>query len=401
MSDAVWVDPVSGAALVAAVTAGFRGEFGAEPEGVWAAPGRVNLIGEHVDYADGLSLPVALPHRTVVAVRRRGDGVLRCASSLGGAPWHGRVEQIGPGTPSGWASYLAGVVWAMQREGLLGNDFGGADVCVESSVPVGAGLSSSAALECALALALAELCGLPTDDAGRAALAACCVRAENEIALAPTGGMDQAVALRARAGHALLVDSADGSATPVPLDLAGEGLALLVIDTRAPHQLVDGQYAQRRKSVEEAAARLSVESLREAADAGTDLRELTDPTLARRARHVVTEIERVRETLSLMASGRYRELGPVLTASHVSLRDDFEVSCAELDCVVDAAVAAGAYGARMTGGGFGGSAVALVEASAVDSVAESVGGAARSRGLTAPRFLAAVPSDPARRVVAG
>ncbi|MFD4180762.1 galactokinase [Rhodococcus sp. NPDC058514] len=360
----------------------FRRNFGAEPEGVWAAPGRVNLIGEHVDYAQGLSLPIALPHSTVVAVGRRRDGVLRCRSGAGEGTWAGRIEEIAPGNPSGWAAYLAGVVWAMQREGLLGGGFGGVDVAVESSVPIGAGLSSSAALECALALALADLVGLPSDDAGRAALAGSCVRAENDIALAPTGGMDQAVSLRAKDGHALLVDSRDGGVAPVLFDLVGEGLALLVIDTRAPHRLVDGQYAQRRKSVEEAAATLG-SSLRDV----DDVAALTDPVLRRRAGHVVTEIGRVREVLSLMDSGRYRDLGPLLTVSHASLRDDYEVSCAELDCAVDAALAAGAYGARMTGGGFGGSAIALIDAGEEERVAAEVRGAARSRGLTEPRFL--------------
>ncbi|MFE3293720.1 galactokinase, partial [Rhodococcus sp. NPDC059234] len=378
-----WVPPVVDAEAAAAATALLRDEFGGESEGVWAAPGRVNLIGEHVDYARGLSLPIALPHSTFVAVRRRTDKVLRCVSSLGGPPWTGRIDDIGPGNPTGWSSYLAGVVWAMRRKGLLGRDFGGADVAVASCVPVGAGLSSSAALECALALALAELGGLPTDDAGRAALASCCVAAENEIALAPTGGMDQAISLRARAGHALLVDSADGSTVAVPFDPAATGLALLVIDTQAPHRLVDGQYAQRRRSVEDAAAALGVGSLREVDDVGG----LGDPLLRRRARHVVTEIGRVREVLALLASGRNREVGPVLTASHVSLRDDYEVSCRELDCAVDAALAAGAHGARMTGGGFGGSAIALVDEAAVDLVAAAVREAAASGGLAAPRFL--------------
>nr|WP_246044948.1 galactokinase [Rhodococcus oryzae] len=378
--------------MAASVIDRFRDQFGTDPEGVWAAPGRVNLIGEHVDYAQGLSLPIALPHSTVVAVGRRRDGMLRCGSGLGA--WTGRVDEIAPGNPPDWAAYLAGVVWAMRRDGLLDSDFGGADVAVESSVPIGAGLSSSAALECALALALADLSGAPTDDAGRAALAACCVRAENDIALAPTGGMDQAVSLRAKDGHALLVDSRDGGVTPVPFELAGEGLALLVIDTRAPHRLVDGQYAQRRASVEEAAATLGA-SLREVADVSA----LSDPVLRGRARHVVSEIGRVREVLSLMGSGRYRELGPLLTASHVSLRDDYEVSCPELDCAVDSSLAAGAFGSRMTGGGFGGSAIALIDAGAAERVAAEVMAAARSRGLTEPRFLELLAcAGPARHV---
>ncbi|WP_246098100.1 galactokinase [Rhodococcus spelaei] len=391
-----WVAPVSDADLAEAATALFRAEFGGLPDGVWAAPGRVNLIGEHVDYADGLSLPIALPHRTVVAVRGRGDGRLRLRSGL--TPWDGAVADVAPGAPSGWAAYLAGVVWAMRRDGMLGGNFG-VDVAVASAVPIGAGLSSSAALECALAIALADLAGLSTDDGVRATLATCCVAAENEIALAPTGGMDQAVSLRATAAHALLVDSADGSVGQVPFDLAGNGLALLVIDTRAPHRLVDGQYAERRRSVEKAAEVLGVPTLRVAADEGLDVAVLGDRDLVRRARHVVTEIGRVREVLPLLNSGRLRDIGPLMTASHTSLREDFEVSCPELDSAVDVALAAGAHGARMTGGGFGGSAIALVEASEVDQVAVEVLSTARSRGLVTPAFLRVdTGGGPARRI---
>ncbi|MFF0814987.1 galactokinase [Rhodococcus sp. NPDC003318] len=377
-----WIVPRSDTDLAAAATTLFAAEFGVRPDGVWAAPGRVNLIGEHVDYAEGLSLPIALPHSTAVAVRGRGDGRMRLRSGL--EPWDGAVADVGPGAPAGWAAYLAGVVWALRRTGLPDSAFG-VDAAVASTVPIGAGLSSSAALECALALAVADLSGLPADDAGRAVLASCCVAAENEVALAPTGGMDQAIALRGQAGHALLVDSADGSVAAVPLDLAAHGLTLLVIDTRAPHRLVDGQYAQRRRSVEQAAARLGVPSLRHAVVG--DLRRLGDPVLTRRARHVVGEIGRVRETLRLLESGRIRDVGAVLTASHVSLRDDFEVSCPELDSAVDAALAAGALGARMTGGGFGGSAIALVEEGEVDVVAGQVHSSARASGLEFPAFL--------------
>ncbi|MGW4479519.1 galactokinase [Rhodococcus triatomae] len=377
-----WVAATADAELAATAADRFRAAFGDEPDGVWAAPGRVNLIGEHVDYAGGLSLPIALAHSTAVAVRERTDGRLRLRSHLGA--WDGAVDEVAPGEPSGWPAYLAGVVWAMRRGGVCGNSFG-VDVAVVSSVPVGAGLSSSAALECALAIAVADLVGTPTDDTGRGVLAAACVAAENEIALAPTGGMDQAIALRGRAGHALLVDSGDGSVAPVPLDLAAAGLALLVIDTRAPHRLVDGQYAERRRSVETAATVLGVPTLRYASEG--ELGQLGDLLLARRGRHVVTEIERVRETLRLLESGNVRDIGPLLTASHISLRDDFEVSCPELDSAVDAALAAGAHGARMTGGGFGGSAIALVDAADVERVAGQVLSSARTRDLVDPAFV--------------
>ncbi|MFD4438116.1 galactokinase, partial [Bacillus safensis] len=200
-------------------------------------------------------------------------------------------------------------------------------------------------------------------------------------------------------GHALLLDSSAGSVEAVPFDPAESGVAVLVIDTRTRHRLVDGQYARRRTSVEDAAGRLGVASLRDVADTETDVGILADPELVRRARHVVTEIRRVREALPLLKSGRIRDIGPLVSASHVSLRDDFEVSCPELDSAVDAALAAGSYGARMTGGGFGGSAIALVESSDVDQVAREVQSAARSRGFAPPAFLRLdTGSGPAERL---
>jgi galactokinase len=242
-------------------------------------------------------------------------------------------------------------------------------------VPVGAGLASSAALECAVALAADALCGLglATTTAGRVRIAAACRRAENEIAGAPTGGMDQLASLCCTAGHALLLDCRDRSMRQLPLDLPAAGLNLLIIDTRAPHRIVEGQYAERRRSAELAAATLGVPTLREAQHHHVE--QLTDPLLRKRARHVVSEIARVRTVVGLLDSGRVHEIGPVLNASHASLRDDLEVSSPELECVVDAARAAGALGARMTGGGFGGSALVLVEQAAAATVTRAVLGA--------------------------
>ncbi|HEX8766953.1 MAG TPA: galactokinase, partial [Jatrophihabitans sp.] len=347
--------------------AAFRAEFGREPDGLWSAPGRLNLIGEHVDYADGLCLPLALPQRTVVAAATRDDGQLRLRSLLGDAQaWDGALNEVGPGHPPGWAAYPAGVIWA------LGQPVGGLDLLVGESVPPGAGLASSAALECAVALAVDALAGLGLagTSAGRVTLAAACRHAENEIVGAPTGGMDQIASLCCIAGQAMLLDCRDQTMRQVPLDLVGAGLALLLIDTRAPHRLIDGQYAARRRSAEQAAAELGVPSLREASPERVD--DLGNPLLRRRARHVVTEIARVRNVVTLLSSGRIQDIGPLLNASHVSLRDDLEVSSPELDCVVDAARAAGAVGARMTGGGFGGSALALVEHTAVSAVTHAV-----------------------------
>jgi galactokinase len=312
------------------------------------------------------------------------------------------LADVAPGAVTGWASYVAGVAWALRS---LGHPVRGFDAAVDSCVPYGAGLSSSAAIEAAFAVALSAVfgLGLADDDAGRALLAGACVRAENEIAGAPTGGMDQAASLRCRAGSALLLDCLDGSVEQVPFDLRAHGLALLVVDTRAEHALVDGQYAARRAACEEAARRLGVPSLRSVADSGTldaALVALDDGTVegsvrVRRTRHVVTEIGRVREFVALLRAGRPDDVGPTMDASHASLRDDYEVSCRELDLVVAAARTAGALGARMTGGGFGGSAIALVPAGAEASVAAVVAAAFAAAGLREPAFLLAPPSGPA------
>jgi galactokinase len=378
------------------VSGAFADVFGTEPDGVWRAPGRVNVIGEHVDYQGGLCLPIALPHNTFAAVRRRDDDSVRLVSlDREDERWDGRLDDIGPGAPQGWAAYLAGVLWALREDGV---DVPGVDVVVASAVPLGAGLSSSAALECSLAVAVADLVGLPTDDDGRARLAAACVRAENEVAQASTGGLDQAASLRSREGHALLVDCRDGSATPVATGLEEAGLTLLVVDTRAPHRLVDSEYAARRSDCEEAARLLGVETLREVDDLDDALRRLDGhDRLRSRVRHVVTEIERVRQAVEVLGDGRPRDLAPLLDASHASLRDEYGVSSDELDLAVESACAAGALGARMTGGGFGGSAVALVPDELVGEVEQAVDAAFTDRGLDRPAFAPAVAGPPAGR----
>lgn len=379
----------------------FAAAFGSMPDGVWAAPGRVNLIGEHTDYNGGLSLPVALPHRTFAAVRRRDDGALRCVSDVAEAPWTGRVDQVTPGAVSGWAAYAVGPLWALQATGWAEPDQldGGFDVALVSCVPLGAGLSSSAAVGCAVVVAVAELAGLTgpkPDDAERARLAAVCVQAENEVAGAPTGGMDQAAALRTHPGHALLLDARDDSVVQVPLVLGTH--RLLVVDTRAHHALNDGQYAVRRATCEAAAATLGVPTLREVTDLPAALATLGDDVTRRRVRHVVTETARTARFADAVAAGRVDEAARLMDASHASLRDDYEVSSPELDLAVTAAHEAGALGARMTGGGFGGSAVALVTADAVAQVAEAVRDAFAAADLSAPLFLTARPSGPAGRV---
>jgi len=355
---------------------------------VASAPGRVNLIGEHTDYNRGLCLPLALPQRTTVTLTRRDDARLRLSSAQEQDGWEGLVEDH----PSGWAAYVAGVVSALRSEGY---DVPGFGATIDSDVPLGAGLSSSAALECAVAAGAAGLLGLDLDDADlRRRLARVCIRAENDYVGAPTGGMDQTVAMLGRSGHAVLLDFDDDSATPVALPLADAGLVLLVVDTRVSHSLTDGSYGDRRTECARAAEALGAASLREVSLA--DLQGLDDPVLRRRARHVVTENQRVRDVVSALGDRDWPRVAELLDESHTSMRDDFEISCRELDLVVETARAAGALGARMTGGGFGGSALALVATAAVDDVRRAVTAAFADAGLREPAHLLATPGEAAR-----
>jgi galactokinase len=358
------------------------------PAVVASAPGRVNLIGEHTDYNGGLCLPLALPQRTTVSVTPRGDETLRLVSAQEEESWEGTVEE----RPKGWAAYVAGVVHALRADGYAVPGF---EASVDSDVPVGAGLSSSAALECSVATALGALVELDLDSrAVRRRLASACIRAENDYVGAPTGGMDQTVAMLAEPGHALLLDFADGSAVPVELPLAEAGLVLLVIDTRVSHDLTEGGYGDRRTESAQAARALGLTSLRDAGEGS--LPTIEDPVLRRRARHVVTENLRVLAAVGAIGDRDWEALAEVLDASHTSMRDDYEISCRELDLAVESARAAGALGARMTGGGFGGSAVALVPRRVVDGVRESVTRAFSDAGLRAPAYLQVTPGDAAR-----
>jgi galactokinase len=383
-----FINPGSPDRLAAGVRAGLVDRFGVEADAVGRAPGRVNLIGEHTDYNGGPCLPVALPHATYAAVARRDDDGVRIASSRAEEVWSGTLAGTGPGDVAGWAAYVAGVVWAMRE---AGHDLPGVDIVIDSTVPLGAGLSSSAAIECATAVALAGLTGLHLSPDVRRALAQACMRAEAEVAGAPTGGMDQMVAMLAEAGAALMIDFGQHTAEPVRLDL--EDHTLLVTDTRVSHVLTDGGYGSRRADCEAAAEELGVPTLRQANLA--DLTRITDHVRRRRAHHVVTEIERVAWAVQAIEAIDWTGLGRLLLASHASLRDDFEVSCPELDTAVGAAVAAGALGARMTGGGFGGSAVALVPSGRAGLVADAIDVAFAEAGFGPPQHLLAPPSSAA------
>ena len=370
----------------------FRDIFGTEPEGAWHAPGRVNLIGEHTDYNEGFVLPFALSRGTLAVAGRRGDGRLELHSRQ--VPGGGVTVPAGvlaPGAVAGWAAYPAGVVWAMRA---AGHPVGGVSMVFDSDLPRGAGLSSSAALECAVALALTDLHGLAVP---RSELVTIAQRAENDFVGVPCGIMDQSASLLCQEGHALLLDCRTSESAEVPFDPAAAGLELLVIDTGARRELADGDYASRRGECERAARALGLRSLRDVTDV-TELARLADPVLRRRARHVVTENQRVLETAALLRAGRLGEAGALLAASHASLRDDFEISWPEADVTVTAAARAGALGARMIGGGFGGSVIALVPAADSAVVRAGISAEFGRRGWPPPQFLDARPSAGAHRL---
>ena len=354
----------------------------------WSAPGRVNLIGEHVDYNDGLCLPFALPLVTTAAVERLDGPTVTVESGGRTASFPVDCE---PGDVDGWAAYVAGVIWALRGEGL---EVPGLTISLTSDVPLGAGLSSSAALECAVAGAVVDTVGAAP--LGRIEHATVARRAENEFVGVPTGPMDQLASVLGEEGYGVLIDCRDLSARTVPLDLAAAGLELLVINTMAEHELVGGEYAERREQCDRARDTLGLTSMRDATL--DDLAAIDDPVILRRAHHVVTEITRVSDVVEVLDAGHPEAIGGFLTASHLSLRDDFEVSCEELDVAVDEALAAGALGARMTGGGFGGCAIALVRREDADAVKRRVESAYQRRGWTAPVIFDALPSAGAHRL---
>jgi galactokinase len=395
--------PTQPHALTDAAARGFANTYGSACTGVWSAPGRVNLIGEHTDYNEGFVLPFAIAPRTAVAAARRADGLLALAS----AQFPSRVTtvpvtDVGPGAVSGWTAYPVGVAWALrQAQPQLGGTGtqAGVNLYFDSTVPTGSGLSSSAALECAVALALNDLWELGAD---RADLARACQRAENTVVGAPTGIMDQFASLFGEHGSAVFIDCRAVRGENVPLALEAAGLEIVLADTREQHAHAAGGYADRRASCERAARILGVRALR---DVGVgDLEKaasVLDPETFRRARHVVTEDERVLDAVAALRAGGLESdpgtLGALLTASHESMRDDFAITTPALDLAVATALDAGAAGARMTGGGFGGAIIALVARDRAAETAEAITAAFARAGFAAPRLSTVAPSDGARR----
>ena len=363
----------------------FLETFGEEPDLVAAAPGRVNLIGEHIDYSEGFVLPFAIKDRTLVAARKRDDSTVRVAS----AQRRNKIvtvdiKDVKPGLKGEWERYALGVLWSMGVKS-------GVDLLIDGHVPLGAGLSSSAALECSVATAMNHLfdMGFNLEE-----LARLTQKAENQYVGVPCGIMDQSVSLMATNGFALLLDCRDLSTRNIPFDVASHGLELLIIDTQAHHALTDGGYAERRASCESVASKLHVKSMRELTIAQLDSsRDQLSETQYIRARHAITEMKRVLDCVEALSSGDFVNVGQLMNQSHLSLRDDYNVSCPELNTAVEASLAAGALGSRMVGGGFGGSAIALIQASKTSETISAVEKAFADRKFKAPRFFTSLPSQ--------
>jgi galactokinase len=390
----------------------FASVFDTPVAGRWSAPGRANLIGEHTDYNDGFVFPFAIDRRTVVTVGVRDDRLLRVASTFDESVHEISLDELDPARMDGWSAYVFGIAWALSIAptraaspsfAAAGGDLStidlssvpGLDLFVTSDVPIGAGLSSSAALECSVAVAMTELWGL---DVNRAALAAVGQLSENEAVGAPTGIMDQSASLLGQADSAVFLDCRSLDADVVDLGFDAAGLEILVVDTHVEHAHATGGYVERRTSCERGAEALGVSSLRDLdVDDLTRAAEVLDDETFRRVRHVVTENQRVLDTVRTLRTEGAVAIGALLDASHVSMRDDFEISVPELDLAVSTAQAAGAVGARMTGGGFGGSAIALVRSADRDAVASAVTAAFAEAGFTAPTVFTVHPAEGARR----
>ncbi|MFJ4208649.1 galactokinase [Paenarthrobacter sp. NPDC089675] len=385
---------MTGTTDTSAISLRFKETFGQAPDGVWQAPGRVNLIGEHTDYNEGFVLPFAIDRTARVALRLRDDSRVRLLSTFGGQGLvEASLDDLRPGSGQGWSRYPLGVAWALQERGVVVPGF---DLLLDSDVPLGAGLSSSHAIECAVITALNEVTGAGL---GAEELVLETQRAENLFVGAPTGIMDQSASLRGAKGHAVFLDCRDQHVDLVPFDAEASGLVLLVIDTKVSHSHADGGYASRRASCELGAQVLGVRALR---DVGVeDLEEaagVLDGTTLRRVRHVVTENDRVLQAVELLGAQGPGSIGHLLDASHASMRDDFEISCPELDLAVETSRANGSIGARMTGGGFGGSAIALTPVGHEQQVRSAVVRSFARAGFTEPDIFTVTPAAGALRL---
>lgn len=363
----------------------------------WRSPGRVNLIGEHTDYNDGFCLPLAIAQGCTATVAELDDPVLEVTSAQMPGPVEIPLGDLAPGCLAkgdAWAGYAAGVVWALRERG---HDLAGLSISLDSDVPAGAGLSSSAALSCSVAGAINDL---GSTGLSRSELVSVARQAENDFVGAPTGGMDQLASVFCRAGNVLLCDMRSLDVENVPFDLAAAGLTLLVTDTKASHQLTDGAYGERRASCEQAARELGVPALRDVSVAELDeaLSTLSSDQLRKRARHVITENDRTLTCADLLRRGAIREIGPLLTASHASMRDDFENSVPEVDLAVEVMLAFEAYGARMTGGGFGGCVIGLFEPRQARAAVVALDGAFGGRGYHPPVSFTVLPGDGLHRL---
>jgi len=377
------------------VADGFEEIHGYAPSGIWSAPGRVNLIGEHTDYNEGFVLPFAINRRTVVALGLRDDTTVRVASAFADELAAIEIAELAPERLAEWSAYPLGVAWALGQFGADLDAVPGVDLYIESTVPVGAGLSSSAAIESAVAVALDEVWQLGFD---RPLLARVGQLAENKAVGAPTGIMDQSASLLGREDQAVFLDCRSLQSELVPLGLAEAGLELLIIDTGVSHDHATGGYASRRASCEKGAAVMGVPALRDLSVDDLDrARELLDDETFRRVRHVVTENQRVLDTVAVLREVGPTGIGELLDASHISMRDDFEISVPELDLAVETAQANGAIGARMTGGGFGGSAIALVPREGVSRIQVAIDGAFAEHGFAQPTMFTVTASDGAQR----
>ena len=370
------------------ISSQFEKVFGHSPDICASAPGRVNLIGEHVDYSEGFVLPFAISDCTEVAITKTNEKVIKIASVQRNSDVISiALSEISPDLKGDWERYVLGVIWSL---GITS----GLEIFIDGKVPVGAGLSSSAALEASVATALNSLFSLGHD---LPTLARLCQKAENDYVGMPCGIMDQSVSLMAAEGSALLLDCRDLTTKNISFDVASHGLELLIIDTQAHHELVDGGYAERRTSCDSVVAKLNIISMRHLSmDQLLSKRSEITETEFIRAQHAVTEIKRVLDAVIALEKSDFVELGKLINASHVSLRDDYTVSCPELDCAVDASLAAGALGARMVGGGFGGSAIALIKAQNVERTKLAIQNSFTEAGYKAPRFFTSLPSQGAR-----